>query len=76
MNRIDKFFGQRNEAKVRYDDGDFKVLTPGEFVRCAVSGQQILLNDLRYWNVERQEPYATAEIATRRYLDLRKRSRS
>lgn len=73
MNRIDKFFGLKNEAKVRYLDGEFEVLSPGDFVRCAVTGQQIQLADLKYWNVDAQEPYASAEVSLKRYLELRKR---
>ena len=73
MNRIDKFFGVNNEAKVRFLDGDFEVLTPGDFVRCAVSGQQIPLADLKYWNVEMQEAYANADIALRRHLEIKAR---
>jgi len=33
-----------------------------------VSGARIGLDLLRYWSVERQEAYASAEIATRRML--------
>ncbi len=73
MNRIDKLFGMRGEARVRYKHGEFQVLTQGEFVRCAVSGQQIQMADLRYWNVELQEPYASAEIARKRYVELRQK---
>lgn len=73
MNRIDKFFGVRNEAKVRYLDGEFEVLSPGDFVRCGVTGQQIPLTDLKYWNVEAQEAYANAEVSLKRYLELRQR---
>jgi hypothetical protein len=54
---------------VRYLDGEFQVLTPGEFVRCAVTGQKIDLADLRYWSVELQEAYASSEISFRRYLE-------
>lgn len=71
MNRIEKFFGVRNEAKLRYLDGEFEVLSPGEFVRCAVTGQPISLADLRYWSVDAQEPYASAEISVQRYLELK-----
>jgi hypothetical protein len=74
MNRIEKFFGVRNEAKVRYLDGEFEVLTPGEFVRCAVSGQAIPLADLKYWSVDAQEAYATAAISVKRYLELKTRA--
>ena len=62
MNRIEKFFGLRNEAKIRYLDGEFEVMSPGDFVRCAVTGQPITLPDLRYWSVDAQEAYASADI--------------
>lgn len=72
MNRIEKFFGIKNEAKIRYLDGEFEVVTPGEFVRCAITGAPIALADLKYWSVDAQEPYASAEVSLKRYLDLRR----
>ncbi len=51
-------------ARLRYLANGFRVLVPGDHVVCAVSGEQIALDHLRYWSVERQEPYASAEIAT------------
>jgi hypothetical protein len=71
MNRFDRLFGTRGEARVRYGDGEYKVLATGEFVRCAVSGQPIQITDLKYWNVERQEPYASAALSLQRHLELR-----
>ncbi len=68
MNRMDKVLPAGREAKLRYLDADFQVLQEGEFVRCAVTGQPIRLDKLRYWNVARQEPYASAEVAFRRHL--------
>ena len=38
-------------------------MMPGAFVRCAISGKEIALDDLRYWSVDRQEAYADAEIS-------------
>ncbi len=58
------------EAKVLFMDADFKVIQPGDFVRCAVTGQPIRLDQLRYWSVERQEAYASPEIALKRHLEL------
>ena len=55
------------EARVRYLDGDFQILSPGTFVRCAVTGQSILLDELKYWSVERQEPYLDAAAALKRH---------
>jgi hypothetical protein len=69
MNRFDKLFGVRGEAQVRYLDGEFQVVSPGEFVRCAVTGEPVQLADLRYWSVELQEAYASAEISLKRYLE-------
>ncbi|MEZ2129404.1 MULTISPECIES: DUF2093 domain-containing protein [unclassified Sinorhizobium] len=53
------FEGHGNrEAKIRFLDGDFQILTPGSYVVCAVTGKHIPLDELRYWSVARQEPYA------------------
>ena len=52
-------------ARLHYMANGFRVLASGDHVLCAVSGQAIALDDLRYWSVARQQPYATAEIATR-----------
>ncbi len=48
---------QSGEARIRYLDADFRVITPGTFVRCAVTGKPIPIDELRYWSVKRQEPY-------------------
>ncbi len=69
MNRFDKLFGTRGEAQVRYLDGEFQVVAPGDYVLCAVTGQKINLADLRYWSVELQEAYASAEASLGRYLE-------
>jgi hypothetical protein len=57
-------------AKLYYGPSSFRVLRPGSHVLCAVTGEPILLAELRYWSAERQEPYASANIATRRLLGL------
>ena len=59
-----------NEAKIRYLDADFQVVRPGGYVRCAVTGQPIPLDELRYWNVERQEPYINAAASLKREQEL------
>ena len=51
-----------------YQPNGFRVLSPGKHVICAVSSAEVPLEALRYWSVERQEAYASAEIATRRLL--------
>jgi len=69
MNRFEKIFGGKGEATVKYLDGDFEVITPGDYVRCAITNQPIALDDLRYWSVNRQEAYANAEISLKSYLE-------
>lgn len=66
MNRFERFPEPLGEAELRYLDGEFRILRPGSFVRCAVTGQSILLDDLRYWSVDLQEAYASPEAVLSR----------
>ena len=61
MNRFERPPLRPGEALVEYLDGDFKVIRPGHFVYCAVTGAAIPLEELRYWNVEKQQAYATRD---------------
>ena len=54
------------EAKLQYGPSGFPVLRPGNHVFCAMSGVPIPLEELRYWSVEHQEAYASAQLATER----------
>ncbi len=67
MNKFEQGLHLKSEAKLKYLNGEFQVLAPGDFVRCTVSGDLIPLDALRYWNVARQEPYASAAIALKRH---------
>lgn len=70
MNRLERLFGG-GEARLRYGAGEFQVISPGEFVRCAVTGERIPLTNLRYWSVALQEAYHTPEISMRRFIETR-----
>lgn len=71
MNR--HFFGSRDgEARLRYLDADYQVVVPGAYVTCAVTDRRIPLPDLRYWSVDRQEPYADAAASLKRELASRR----
>ena len=50
-------------ARLHYMANGFRVLTPGDHVVCAISGERIPLDALRYWSVAKQEPYASAALA-------------
>jgi len=71
MNRFERLFGLKGEARVKFLDGEFQVVSPGDFVTCAVTGAPIALPDLRYWSVELQEAYATADASLQRYREMR-----
>ena len=51
-------------ATLQYQPNGFRVLSPGSHVVCAVTGERIPLEALRYWSVARQEAYAGPEVAT------------
>lgn len=61
-------------AIVHYGLADYQILTPGSFVTCAVTGKPILLEDLRYWNAERQEAYLDASVSAQREQELAAKS--
>ena len=56
------------KATLIYGPNGFRVVRPGRCVFCAVTGAQIPLDELTYWSVERQEAYASAEVAKRRLM--------
>jgi hypothetical protein len=70
MNRMERH-GRGGEARLRYLDGDFQVVVPGSFVRCAVTGQEIALDELKYWSVARQEAYADAAASLAREIEAK-----
>jgi hypothetical protein len=75
MNRYERRPISVGEAEVEYLDGEVRILRPGAFVRCAVTGAPIRLEDLRYWNVDLQEPYASPEAKLKRLgLELKART--
>jgi len=44
-------------AKIKYLPNNFEIIEDGAYVLCAVSGKEISLDELNYWNVDLQEPY-------------------
>jgi hypothetical protein len=52
--------GGQRLARVRYLDGTLRLLSDGDYVVCAVTGNRIPLHELKYWSVERQEAYCDA----------------
>jgi hypothetical protein len=56
------------EAQVQYLDGDFRVISPGTYVRCAVTDARIPLDELKYWSVDLQEAYAVPTAVLQRHF--------
>ena len=50
-------------ARLHYLPGTFRVLSHGDHVLCAVTRQPIPLAELKYWSVERQEAYISANAS-------------
>jgi len=55
--------GSGKAARVHYFPGTFRLLSDGDHVVCAVTGEHIPLHELKYWSVDRQEPYVDAEAS-------------
>lgn len=70
MNQMERDFRPEGLAELEYLDGEYRVVRPGSFVICAVTGVPIPVDALRYWSVDLQEPYASAEIALKRFREM------
>ncbi len=68
MNQYERDMGGR-PAALQYLDGEYRVLSPGSYVLCAVTGVKIPLEGLRYWSVDLQEAYASPAIALKRFQE-------
>jgi hypothetical protein len=66
MNRFERRPIDAGEAKVEYADGEYRIVRPGAFVRCALTGEPIPLEELRYWSVDWQEAYSGTEASMKR----------
>ncbi|MBV9288649.1 MAG: DUF2093 domain-containing protein [Hyphomicrobiales bacterium] len=71
MNKMERRPSDAGEAKVEFLDGDIRIVRPGAFVRCGVTGQPIPIDELRYWSVDRQEAYATPAASMAREIERR-----
>ena len=61
------------KAKLKFNPNNFEIIEEGDHVVCAVSGKNIPLNQLTYWNAELQEAYFSPKEAHQRYEELNKK---
>ena len=55
-------------AQILYGTPEFEIIRPGSYVLCAVTGERIDLDDLKYWSATFQEAYASAAEATAAFV--------
>jgi len=60
-------------AKLKYLPNNFKIEQAGDYVVCAVSGKNISLDQLNYWNVDLQEAYYSFKEAHKKKEELEKK---
>ena len=60
-------------AKLKYLPNNFKIIEKGDHVICAVSGREISLESLNYWNVDLQEPYFSYIEADKKKQEIKKK---
>ena len=62
----------KKKAKLIYKHNYFEIVEEGDHVLCAITGKEIKLEDLHYWNVDLQEAYFSPKEVNERFLELKK----
>ena len=62
----------KKKAKLIFKHNYFDIIEEGDYILCAISGKEIQLQNLNYWNVELQEAYFSPEEANERLKNLKK----
>ena len=61
----------KKKAKLNFKHNFFEIIEEGDFVICAVSGKEIPLQELNYWNVDLQEAYFSPIEVNKRFKTLK-----
>jgi len=62
----------KKKAKLIFKHNFFEIVEEGDYVLCAISGKEIVLQNLNYWNVELQEAYFSPLEAQERFRSQKK----
>jgi hypothetical protein len=62
----------KKKAKLIFKNNYFDIIQEGDYVLCAISGKEISLQNLNYWNVDLQEAYFSSKEANERFKSLKK----
>ena len=63
----------KSKAKLKFYPNRFDIVEDGDHVVCGVSGKQIPLNELSYWNVQLQEAYFSPKEAKIRFEEIKEK---
>ena len=61
------------KAKLKFNPNNFEIIEEGDYVVCAVSGKNIPIKQLTYWNAELKEAYFSPKEAQLKYEELKKK---
>ena len=61
-----------NKAKLKFHPNRFDIVEKGDYVVCSVSGKNIPLSELCYWNVDLQEAYYSPKEVQVRLEQIKK----
>ena len=59
----------KKKAKLKFKHNYFEIVEEGDYVLCAISGKEIKLQNLDYWNVDLQEAYFSPKEANARFKE-------
>ena len=62
----------KKKAKLIYKHNYFEIVEEGDHVLCAITGKEIKIEELHYWNVDLQEAYFSPKEVNERFLKLKK----
>ncbi len=62
----------KKKAKLIFKHNYFEIIEEGDYVECAVSGKEIKLQNLSYWNVDLQEAYFSPVEVNERIIKQKK----
>ena len=61
----------KKKAKLIFKHNYFEIIEKGDYVLCAISGKEIQLQNLNYWNVDLQEAYFSPIEVKQRHEKLK-----
>ena len=62
----------KKKAKLIFKHNYFEIVEEGDHVICAISGKEIKLQNLNYWNVDLQEAYFSPKEVNERIKSKKK----